>query len=297
MNFDKFVKMLTCKVQMYLGTEYEVVEHKVTKNNSVELTGLMAKKKGASAFPTFYVDDFYDSKMKDEDLEYLAMKLAKGLENARMDESLCVEEFVEYDKARRRIVFKLISADRNKELLLDVPHRRVHNLAVVYMFVIDNEIMGTRGSILIRNSHLESWKASEEDLYNDAYENTRNMFPPKEMDIFDIIEEMGGPLPEHRDENSCRMIVLSNEAKLYGATSILYPEVLSRISDKLDNSFYILPSSVHEVIIVPQQDDINPANLVSMVTEVNSTQVGESDILADSLYFYDKENEDLRWLC
>ena len=300
MEFQKFVKLLICKIQLYIGNEYEISEHKVTKNNSVELTGIMAKKKGSNVFPTYYVDDFYDEYMKEEDLEMLALKLARHLESAAINETMCIDEFVDFETARNSIYLKLINADQNKNLLLDIPHVRFHNLAIVFIFMLGTDVEGAAGTILIRNEHMENWDKATEEIYTIAYENTHEKFPAKVYGIFDIMENMSGKrldsIPDI-ERDAIPMKVVTNESKMYGASVMLYPDEMEEIGKQMGGSFYILPSSIHELILLPDDGDINPAVYLNMVTEVNATELNPQEVLADSIYYFNSDTQSVEWIC
>lgn len=83
-----------------------------------------------------------------------------------------------------------------------------------------------------------------------------------------------------------KMYVLSNKLKNYGAACIAYPYILDMLAGVLKENFYVLPSSVHEVIIVPESSQIRQSELERMVREINETQVPEEEILSNHAYFY-----------
>ncbi|MDE7404300.1 MAG: hypothetical protein K2M81_04265, partial [Lachnospiraceae bacterium] len=92
------------------------------------------------------------------------------------------------------------------------------------------------------------------------------------------------------------MYVLTNKQKLYGAACMLYPGVLKTFAEKIQRDFYILPSSIHEVILVPADADTDKEALHEIVTEINRTQVAEEEVLADSVYFYSKNKDKVLWI-
>lgn len=293
MNFEQFVKNLICKVQLFIGNEYEIVERKVIKNNGVELTGLMAKKDGTNVFPTIYVDSMYDSKMSHEDVEYIAMKLARNLKNAEVEGDFKIDTFGEFEQVNVNIFFKLINAKRNGDLLQEIPHRRIHDLAVVYFYLVEDERFDGKGTILVRNEMMERWNITENDLYDVAMRNGKSKRKAELISMKDILNDMAGK-EILTDEIS--MYVLSNESKIFGASVLIYDEYMKEVYDIIQNNFYILPSSIHELILIPDNNQISAQGLLEMVTSVNSTEVDEEEILADSVYYYDGEKDMLEWL-
>ena len=89
------------------------------------------------------------------------------------------------------------------------------------------------------------------------------------------------------------MYVLSNKSKLNGSGCILYQNLLRSLGKKLESDFYILPSSVHEVLLIPADDQDSYEELTAMVQEVNATQLANEEILSDHVYYYSREAEKL----
>ncbi len=293
MNFEQFVKNLICKVQLFIGNEYEIVERKVIKNNGVELTGLMAKKDATNVFPTIYVDSMYDSKMSYEDVEYIAMKLARNLKNAEVEGDFKIDTFGEFEQANENIYFKLINAKKNGDLLQEIPHRRIHDLALVYFYLVEDERFDGKGTILVRNEMMERWNITENDLYDVAMINSKSKRKAELISMKDILNDMAGK-EILTDEIS--MYVLSNESRIFGAAVLIYEGYMKEVYNIIQNNFYILPSSIHELILIPDNNQISAQSLLEMVTSVNSTEVDEEEILADSVYYYDGEKDMLEWL-
>lgn len=298
MTYDEFVKTMICKVQLYIGREFEVTEHNVTKNNGVSYTGLMAKKDGVKACPTLYIDDFYDENMSEADVEYAAMKVSKSLSKASLDEPFDIDRFTDFNYVKEKIGFKLISADKNSELLMDVPHRRVHNLAAVYYYIVNDPEEGLTATILIRNSHMKIWDVDEDELYGLAYENTRNLLGFKIFHISQILDELMPSLSkEVLDCEDIPMYIITNKFKHFGASCLLFEDIMEEMHTILGKNFYILPSSVHELIAIPGEEDTDPIKLKNTVRDVNITQVLPEEYLADSVYYYDRERKCVDWVC
>lgn len=291
MNFDKYCKMIECKVSMYLGSDYEVSLRKVTKNNGVVLTGIMARLDGNDICPTLYLDDYYDEMLTADEIEYIGLKIANGLRGVPKQEYPDVSQFTNYESAGERIVYKLINAEANKELLLDAPHRRFHNLAIVCFYADDTN--GSMMSILIRNEQLKMWGIEEEELFTKADSNTPKCFPGHLRTISDMVND----LCDLDITDDVNMYVLTNEKKMYGAATMLYPDMLREAYNRMGGDFYILPSSVHELVLVPKDMTVDAKGLLEMVTQINRSEVCEEEVLADSVYYYNGESGCVEWIC
>ena len=208
-------------------------------------------------------------------------------------------------KLKDKVFFSLINAEQNRELLNTVPHREFEDLAIVYRWNIGSDSMGTYTN-LVNNDLAEKEGLTENDLYNAASKNTKELFPVSIKNMNEGIGEMifgesgideemqkefSEVMQETPDENC--MYVITNESKLFGAASMLYEEPIHELAEQVGGDLYILPSSVHEVIAVPADFD-SPEELAEMVYEINMEQVDINDRLSNQVYHYDRDLRTLR---
>lgn len=312
MNFDLFKESLIQILQESLGEEYTIFTDTVIKNNGVELTGMIIKEKDNNASPTIYIDELYKEYQRGVSLKKLADTVQQIYKENQYEEEVNLQKFKNYESAKEKIVYKLIGEEKNKKLLQSIPHRVFSNLAIVFYYVVDEPPFYGKASILITNVHLKYWKIDEEELYQNAIRNTPFLLPPQIQNIEDVmrdimkseltqdetIEEMMNRLKKDLlGIDKVPMYVLTNNRKLQGAACMLYPGVIRKFAKTLNKNIYILPSSVHEVILLAEDASSNKKDLLSMVTEINATQVDECEVLADSVYFYDLEEDRLKRLC
>lgn len=85
------------------------------------------------------------------------------------------------------------------------------------------------------------------------------------------------------------MYVLSNKSRVDGAACMLYPNLIQDFAEAIQSSFYIIPSSIHELLLLPTRHLEESQEIKSMIREINDTQVSAEEILSYSLYLYDKE--------
>ena len=312
MNFDLFKESMIQILQESLGEEYTIFTDTVIKNNGVELTGMIIKEKDNNASPTIYIDELYKEYQRGVSLKKLADIVRQIYKENQYEEEVNLQKFKNYESAKEKIVYKLIGEEKNKKLLQSIPHRVFSNLAIVFYYVVDEPPFYGKASILINNVHLKYWKIDEEELYQNAIRNTPFLLPPQIQNIEDVmhdimkneltqdetIEEMMNRLKKDLlGIDKVPMYVLTNNRKLQGAACMLYPGVIRKFAKTLNKNIYILPSSVHEVILLAEDASSNKKDLLSMVTEINATQVDECEVLADSVYFYDLEEDRLKRLC
>lgn len=188
-------------------------------------------------------------------------------------------ECIELKNAKSRITLKLVNADRYANSLENRVFQRIADLAVVYDIALPQE--GSNfASIVISNQILQHWGMSLEDLHRTALENTRRIYPLKTGSLESILTGN----EEEEDDFRSGMLVASNEQNYHGAAVLLYPETDSIIRGKIGD-YYILPSSIHEIIAIPQRG-ANEASLESMVKSINKSEVELEDQLSDHVYEY-----------
>lgn len=292
MEWETFLMKMQEEVHRQAGEETCVSALEVTKNNGVHLHGLSIREGSSNVSPTIYLDTLYEEFLNGKTLEYLAGRVVALYHAHRLKTPVDMDFFLRYETVRQRIVYKLINYEKNRELLQEVPHMRFLDLAVVFGCRLEQQEFG-RAFILIRNSHLTMWHTDLKRLAADAGENTPRLCPARIMSmeeaVAQILEEEGAESEEvFPGPSSARgaMYVLSSRERANGAACILYPKLLQEFSRKCGSSLYILPSSVHEVILVPVNAGGRPEELAAMVREVNATEVGPEEVLSDSVYLY-----------
>ena len=302
MDFSLFTASVTRKLQEKLGSCYRIFSRPVKKNNGKELTGIIVEEQDCNTSPTIYIDDFYEDYRKNVSIEEIVERICQIFYKSRFAQSVDLSDFADYSKASEQIAFKLINYEKNRELLKEIPHKTFYDLAIVFYYSVQEPPFDGNASILIRNSHLRTWEISPEELYEGAMERTPKMFPAQIENIEDIIADMLGSKEKscinanESKEDNIAMYVLSNKQKLQGASCMLYPGILRQFSMEQDSDLYILPSSVHEVILLADTGKNSAQSLLEMVSDINRTQVEESEVLSDAVYYYSRANDRIEHL-
>ena len=199
---------------------------------------------------------------------------------------------------KENIIFSLISQEENRRSQRPHPYRLQNDMVITYRSVVKVEDESIH-SALIDDSFLNHLGLSYEELHNLAIENTMRLFPAKVISMEQMFMNESAPSDIdnfHYDDignMSPPMYVLSNNIRINGATTIVYPGVLEKLSEKFGSNFYILPSSVHEVILIPDDGSIYEWQLAPMVKSVNLEQVARNERLSNSAYKYDKEEKSI----
>lgn len=206
-------------------------------------------------------------------------------------------EFFNFETVRDSVFFRVVNYERNQEILKGAPYLRLNDLAITFRWLaaMDQERIA---SALVQNEHLKRWNISLETLVGYANENTPVLFPARLVPMNQMIEhcmeladeEEIGVLQETMDTS---MMVLTNHMGMNGAGCMCYKGLLAQVADKIENNFYILPSSVHEVIILPEAEELDADSLERMVCSVNEELVADEEILSNHVYYYHKEKKSL----
>ncbi len=278
--------------------EAKVDTRNVTKNNGLVLHGVYFTSSTVS--PTVYLENFYHyytegrglGNILDDIGSIFEAKMAESRNMSSIDTSF----FNDFEKIKDGIVPKLINAERNEALLDSVPHYKLFDLAVVFVYCFSN--------ITIDNEMMLKWGKTPEDLIAQVEKNAVNGFEPTLYDVEETLLAGGNYIrcTNLLEESSVlekniyiggyavpAMYLLSNKRKMWGATSIRDNCLLKRVAERLDCSFYIIPSSINEVILVPETPDTCMGTLFDMVKQVNQTLLAPTEVLSDSIYFFNKD--------
>lgn len=291
MEINEFFECVRKRTADYYGEGYNVTLNKVTKNNGLVLTGLVVMENDKNIAPTIYLNDLYKDYKSGKAIEDIVKYVTDIYEHHKECLDFDFSIFTDYYRLKEKIMYRLLNYDANKELLRDVPHKRYMDLAIVFYVMIENESIGN-GSVLIHNNHMDSWRVNEDELYEAAINNTPKKLQYRFSSMENIVEEMFGTgectdALEAENVSIHNMYVLTNTRKIFGASCLLYDGLIERISDKLKSSLYIIPSSIHELIIIPKKEyPDSREDLIEMVRCINATELETVDILSDNVYEY-----------
>lgn len=293
MEIKRFAQNVQEAVQKELGQGYKVTLKDISKNNGVTLSGMIITAEGQNIAPTIYLDSFHEAYEGGVSLDCIVEKILEVYRTDTPSQSIDMEFFRDFEKVKDRICYKLISREKNEELLSQIPHKEFLDLEICFYYAYQGEALGN-GSILIFNTHLEMWDTSVEELFALAQENTPAIFPWECKTIQEVLRDIVKTEEKEESDIGGPMKILGNSAHIYGAACILYPGVLEEIAQKEGRDFYILPSSVHEVILLKAGDREDPLLLKEMIREVNDTQVAPEEILSYQLYYFEHADNNIR---
>lgn len=297
MNKIEFGEKIKRSLELRMGERYAIKLQEVRKNNGVTLLGVMVNDANKNIAPTIYLDELYKEWKKgcpiEEIVDLLEHNVMQGMPRKQID----VEFFADFEKVKDKICYKLVNGERNKELLKDIPSLPFLDLAICFFYPFYHEEIGN-GCILIKNDHLERWGVSVKDIWKVAEINTKLTYPqqccPMEEMLLELTRKearIWPPLPEKNKGGSFAMKVLTNHQRIFGAAVILYHKYLEELAERIGGNFFLLPSSIHEMILLPEKGEVESGFLEKLVRESNENAVEEQEYLSDHVYFFDRKKK------
>ena len=258
-------------------------------NNQPKTRVLKLHIKECCLMPLIYPGDYESRFCAGESLESLADEILEQVNRTRETADIPGDFFRTYEGVRDGIFCRVINADKNRALLDEIPHEIHENLAIVFYYELQETWMED-ATILIRNEHLELWDKSACEIKNTAWKNTIKKKVVKFKKLSQVLAEYGLFETEMMEDNP--LYLLTNEQGGFGAVTAFYPDVLAKCAEELHSNLILLPSSIHEWLLLPS--DVcdragDPDELRVMVREINRSQLEEKEILSDEIYFYDWE--------
>jgi hypothetical protein len=302
LNFNEFITAVANRISTELGSIYEVTITKTTKNNGLCLQGLCIRCSNSTMAPNIYLMDYHIDYVNGRDFEEVVSDILETYRSS--NKTMPPIKSFEWDITKDSIVLKLVNYKMNEQMMQEIPHKiAFEDLAVTFHVLVSSTKEGIQTVKLI-NKLFNGFGVSIDEMYEIALENTKKLFPATIQDMNEILLSMLKAGMEDMEDwqelkeltiptgEEPRMYVLNNNTGIYGAATLLYPGVLEEFADKVGRDLFILPSSLHEIILVPMvSKDFKVENLRNMVNEVNQNEVMIEDVLSNSVYRYSrKEN-------
>lgn len=285
--YTEFIKeSRLCFERLFPDAKIQV--NPVYKNNDLRLDSLSVFEKNQTVSPTIYLNHFYEIYQYTSDLEGTFHIMENFYRSHLKDLPPFPLDFLDFEKLKPRIGCRLLSVKRNRHLLEELPFLPFLDLAIVFFYLVSASDSG-QASILITKKHLESWGISQKLLWESAMQTAPSAYPSLLMSLPDMLFELNASVSGA--ETELPLYVLTNEGKFYGASAMLYPDVLSDFSRKMQSDLYIIPSSIHEVLLLPVNAIGQQEQLDLLIQEVNKEQLAPEDILSDHAYYYSQSEK------
>ena len=292
MSYDAFVSHVTSSLKQRLGEEYVVQVNQITKNNSLVLDGLSIFQKDSFIAPTVYLQECYDRYRGGLPMDALLDEILSLYHAHAGSPKFTLEMLERTDFVLPHIAFRLIHRASNEQLLKTVPYRPILDLAMVCFLHLGKE--GKRHlTTRITHDHLKLWEISEDDLFRIALQNTPSLFPARLCPVREAVDQMMDFPGPRKSEAPDFLYLLTNRPGIDGAAAMLYPSLLADFAQKRGHDLVILPSSVHEVLLMPTDDPGDGDGLSQLITQINRQQVPKDERLSNQAYLFSRETGQL----
>jgi len=294
MSYEVFCNYMQEKLQQYYGVDSNVKLSSVQKVNGVLLRGITVFRENQNIMPTLYLESFYEEYEGGKPIQKVMQKFIEEYDKACIYEDFDISFYEEYEKVKPHLGFKIINYEMNWQLLQFVPHKCYLDFAIVcYCNIVDDRI--GKGSILVRNEHVKMWGVTEELVLEDSMNNMKKMMPAELLNMSDVLKELYDD-PASLIISKLPMYVLTNKGRVFGAGCLLYEGMTEQIAKEVQDDFYLLPSSIHEFIILPKKYAADENYLSQMVDEINHEKLDREEILSNHAYLYSNLTKEITLL-
>lgn len=292
MSYQQFIKIVKNRVAQKLNQDINIQVHTALKNNSKERIGLTITDKHINISPTIYLEEYYKQFQEGMPISHIVESIIEVYHEVKFEHNWNIQTVKDFDLMRPKIAYKLILANKNELLLQSMPFVAYLDFAVIFYILFEIDESGT-ATIPITHELLQIWEVTLDEIQQHAFQNAPELLPAVFKPMKVVIDELLGTQLRHEDSSEELMFVLTNSLKSFGAACILYDGILDEISNQLGENFYVLPSSIHEMIIIPESNSPSRELLDEMLTDVNQTHVADEEVLAERVYYYDRDTHQL----
>lgn len=302
-TIEDFAFAVSSEIRKYLPDEYRAANisvKEVMKANDTRRLSVEVRLPDEDTVPTIYMEEYYDRFKAGESFESIVQDAAESrVRNAvRGGQAEKIKGLLmDFEKAKNYLVIELGNTEWNKARINSSVSRQIGEFTETYRVAVESE-MGM-GSVKVDESLRKIWGKSEEEIH-DAAVFASELRKPILCTMEDMIMSCHGrPVtnmfdhPEPGFASQVPMLGLKTEDSIYGAALMLRADILEKAAFIMDESFYILPSSIHEVLLVPESA-ADPEELAEMVRCVNDEQVLPEEQLSDHVHFYDRDKRILK---
>ena len=301
MVYKTFQTKIAGTLQSHLGPGYRLLFQKVPKTMAFFLTAFPSSGKGEKASPTIYLNSYYERYLEGIPFNSIIKEILQIYQDNSSVTDLDFSILNDFSQLKEKVLYKLIHTASNKEMLADMPWIPFLDLSIVFYLFLEQTESGQM-TALVHNDHMKAWGTDEKELKNLALANTPSMLPPRLTSMSDVMksiarEHLDGDYQEEfidslfSSQAFSPLHVLTNSSGINGASAVLYPELLKNFADRMESDLIILPSSIHEVLLIPNTENASFEDLANMVSHINRAEVPVEDRLSDQVYLYSRERD------
>ena len=292
MDFKEFTAMAGQDIREALeGTSPGIIlsTNQIDKLQGESYSALTVRPDGQNIGMNINLNQLYELMQHGESYDSVIQRAVDQAESFVSDiPHFNVSELSSYETAKELLFVDVVGTKVNEDMLSNVPHTEMEDISMVYRMQVE-QLSDGAATVLVTNSLMNSMGITKEQLHEDALANSPLIRPATMRSMMEVMAEMMGMPPEMlpQDSSAPQMYVVSNTESVHGASAAFYPDFMDQAAKELGGSFFILPSSVHEMLFLPDDGNLKAAELREMVTGINADVVSPADRLTDSVYHYD----------
>lgn len=288
MDYEMFLEQMKEELQ-HRFPEMNVEIRTVDKLQGESYRGITITPEGSSAGATLNLQKYYRQLQDGRPMTEVIRDIRDLAEDAvRQIPQVDTRQLADYEQMKDTLIMQAVPTEQNKALLAAIPHREIEDISIVYRFRLDH---GDRGdaTILVTNQMLQRYGITAEQLMKDAEISAPRQNPVSIRSMAEVLSEMSGMPLDELEMGAPPLLVATVPGAVNGSGILGYPDFLKEAAEKAGGSFYVLPSSIHEVLLLRDDGSMSAGELNAMITSINASEVSPEDRLSDSAFHYDAQ--------
>lgn len=280
LSYEVFCQKFTEQVQVMLGENYALKREQAIGYNATQKDVFLVHKKESCCMPRFDLGAYYENYIEGIKIEELAKKVVFAVTSENLPTEETIKEMFCKEQIQERVIVRVFNRKANEQLLKEMPYLPFLDLAITFHLLIEEGKDGTKSVRITKKIWEEYIELPLLEMYRQALCNTERLFPAH-------MEQLETILQISENGVNSGLFIVSNQYGIYGAAALLYNGIQEKMEQVLGGRYYVIPSSVHEVLVIQETDVPDVELLKNTILEVNRTQVGAEDILSNQLYRFD----------
>ena len=306
MKYLDFCESVREKLNDLVDSSTTVRIQKVLKNNNVVRYAAIITEEDSTISPSIYLENYYSDYINGQSLSSICADILSMHEKYRGGIDFNIDDYFDYNYVKDKIYLKAINREKNEEFLKNIPYRDFFDLAIVAYIALE-EAQNGYATITVNNKNLDMWNVTKEQLLDVAFMNMCAKTPPTLEKITSVMreiinerfidkpdyeaeEEINRVIDLMEENNDTVMYMLTNSKKVNGASYIIHEEYIREFANSINSDLYIIPSSIHELLIIPMESGVTKDELESMVRDVNNSELSPGEVLSDHVYEFYREH-------
>ena len=290
MSLQDFADIIRDDLQMNLSGPYPSVKVEVQQIEKVmgeSYLGVRLDRGSGQAAPVINIEHHYQEMKTGKPLNRVMRDISETALGVMQNiPDIHTEQIKQYGEMKDRIILQVIPVKGNEDRLAGMPHRLIEDMAVVCRAMIGSEHDHGNMSFLITTPVMQEYGITKDQLFADASANMERQCSIRPL--FNVLSEMAPDIADvPMAEPDSMLFVATNTLSMYGAGVIALPDFMRNAEETMKGSFFVLPSSIHEVLLLKDDGMTDYRGLEAMVRDINATQVAPHERLTDNVYHYD----------